>query len=65
VAVDPQVRRVPERIRAHPGHADQRLVRARVEPAVLHLDIVRPSCFLSVLIGGVTNAWLILVKGSE
>jgi hypothetical protein len=39
-AVDPQVRRVPERIRAHPGHADQRLVPARVEPAVRDLDIV-------------------------
>jgi energy-coupling factor transporter ATP-binding protein EcfA2 len=39
-AVDPQVRLVPERIRAHPGHADQRLVPARVEPAVRDLDIV-------------------------
>ncbi|MGH3142703.1 MAG: hypothetical protein ACRDO9_06190, partial [Gaiellales bacterium] len=40
VAVNPQVRLVPERIRAHPGHADQRLVPARVEPAVRDLDIV-------------------------
>jgi hypothetical protein len=39
-AVDPHVRRVPERVRAHPGHADQRLVPARVEPAVRDLDIV-------------------------
>ena len=39
-AVDPQVRLVAERIRAHPGHADQRLVPARVEPAVRDLDIV-------------------------
>jgi hypothetical protein len=39
-AVDSQVGRVSERIRAHPGHADQRLVRARVEPAVRDLDIV-------------------------
>ena len=39
-AVDPQVRLVPERIRAHPSHADQRLVPARVEPAVRDLDIV-------------------------
>ena len=45
VAVDPQVRRVPERIRAHPGHADQRLVLARVEPAVNHLDIVSHIAF--------------------
>ena len=40
MAVDPQVRPVPERIRAHPGHGDQRLVLARVEPALRHLDIV-------------------------
>jgi hypothetical protein len=39
-ALDPQVRRVSERIRAHPGNADQRLVPARVEPAVRDLDIV-------------------------
>lgn len=39
-AVDPQVPPVPERIRAHPSHADQRRVPARVEPAVRDLDIV-------------------------
>src|SRR4051794_33105701 len=39
-AVDPQVRLVAERVRAHAGHADQRLVPARVEPAVRDLDIV-------------------------
>src|SRR5215212_3746082 len=39
-AVDPEVRPVPERIRAHPRDADQRLVRARVEPAAHDLDIV-------------------------
>jgi len=42
VAADPQLLLVPERIRAHPGQANQRLVLARVEPAVLHLDIVSP-----------------------
>jgi hypothetical protein len=40
LAVDPQVCLVPERIRAHPGHADQCIVLARVEPALLHPDIV-------------------------
>jgi hypothetical protein len=45
VAVDPQVRCVPERICAHFGYADQRLVLARVEPAVLHLDIVSHIAF--------------------
>jgi hypothetical protein len=40
LAVDPQVRGVPERIGAHPGDADQRLVLARVEPAVRDVDIV-------------------------
>jgi hypothetical protein len=40
MAVDPQVRPVPERIRAHPGQTGQRLVPARVQPAVHYLDIV-------------------------
>jgi hypothetical protein len=40
LAADPQVRRVPERIRAHPGHANQHLVLARIESAVHYSDIV-------------------------
>jgi hypothetical protein len=38
--IDPQVRRVSKRIRAHPGHADQRLVFVRVEPPLRYLDVV-------------------------
>src|SRR3954468_13057052 len=39
-AVDPEVRPVSERIRDHPRDADQRLYRARVDPASHDLDIV-------------------------
>ena len=41
--VDPQLRRVAERLGAHPGHPDQRLVLARVEPAVSE-RARRPPC---------------------